>query len=135
LDAVTKLAKQQRQTRALRRKAGYHFCPPASFSVKPLQPISGSNPMVMVQKLCEKDRVAGSTFAPASIHPQTIGREERYHEWLKLEHLYRVLPNNRSELIEVVSSYGQLYNYERLHMTLGYRTPPTVYLTKDGQKL
>jgi transposase InsO family protein len=68
-------------------------------------------------------------------HPQTIGREERYHGSLKLEHLYRVLPNNRTELIEAVRSYRQFYNYERLHMSLGYRTPAAVYLTKDGQKL
>jgi putative transposase len=68
-------------------------------------------------------------------HPQTIGREERYHGSLKLEHLYRVLPNNRTELSEAVSSYRRFYNYERLHMSLGYRTPGAVYLTKDGQKL
>ena len=67
-------------------------------------------------------------------HPQTIGREERYHGSLKLERLYRVLPNNRTELVEAVSSYRYFYNYERLHMSLGYRTPATVYLTKDGQK-
>jgi putative transposase len=66
-------------------------------------------------------------------HPQTIGREERYHGSLKLEHLYRVLPNNRTELIEAVSNYRQFYNYERLHMSLGYRTPAAVYLQKDGQ--
>ena len=65
-------------------------------------------------------------------HPQTIGREERYHGSLKLEHLYRVLPNNRTELVEAVSSYRRFYNYERLHMSLGYRTPAAVYLTKDG---
>jgi transposase InsO family protein len=65
-------------------------------------------------------------------HPQTIGREERYHGSLKLEQLYRVLPNNRSELVEAVGSYRRFYNYERLHMSLGYRTPAAVYLTKDG---
>ena len=68
-------------------------------------------------------------------HPQTIGREERYHGSLKLEHLYRVLPNNRTELIEAVKSYRQFYNYERLHMSLGYRTPAAVYLNKDGHQL
>lgn len=68
-------------------------------------------------------------------HPQTIGREERYHGSLKLEHLYRVLPGNRSELIEAVRSYRKFYNYERLHMSLGYRTPAAVYLTNDGHKL
>jgi len=68
-------------------------------------------------------------------HPQTIGREERYHGSLKLEHLYRVLPNNRTELIEAVKNYRRFYNYERLHLSLGYRTPAAVYLNKDGQKL
>ena len=61
-------------------------------------------------------------------HPQTIGREERFHGSLKLERLYRVLPRNRTELIEEVKSYRQFYNYERLHMSLGYRTPAAVYL-------
>ena len=68
-------------------------------------------------------------------HPQTIGREERYHGSLKLENLYRLLPTNRTELIEAVKNYRQFYNYERLHMSLGYRTPAAVYLTKDGHKL
>ena len=36
---------------------------------------------------------------------------------------------NRSELIEAVSSYRRFYNYERLHISLGYRTPAAVYLT------
>lgn len=66
-------------------------------------------------------------------HPQTIGREERYHGSLKLEHLYRVLPNNRTELMDAVRMYRQFYNYERLHMSLGYRTPAAVYLTMNGQ--
>ena len=61
-------------------------------------------------------------------HPQTIGREERYYGSLKLEHLYRVLPSNRTELIEAVKNYRRFYNYERLHMSLGYRTPAAVYL-------
>ena len=65
-------------------------------------------------------------------HPQTIGREERFHGSLKLERLYRVLPRNRTELIEEVNSYRQFYNHERLHMSLGYRTPAAVYLNKDG---
>lgn len=68
-------------------------------------------------------------------HPQTLGREERYHGSLKLEYLYRVLPRNRTELIAAVRSYRQFYNYERLHMSLGYRTPAAVYFTKGGQKL
>ena len=68
-------------------------------------------------------------------HPQTIGREERYHGSLKLEYLYRVLPKNRTELIDAVKHYRQFYNSERLHMSLGYRTPAAVYSTRDGHKL
>ena len=64
-------------------------------------------------------------------HPQTIGREERFHGSLKLEHWYRTLPRNRTELIEAVQAYRQFYNHERLHMSLGYRTPAAVYLNKD----
>jgi hypothetical protein len=47
-------------------------------------------------------------------HPQTIGREERFHGSLKIERLYLVLPRNRTELIEAVKSYRQFYNHERL---------------------
>lgn len=61
-------------------------------------------------------------------HPQTIGREERYHGSLKLEHLYRVLPKDRAELVREVEKYRSFYNHERLHMSLGYRTPAAVYL-------
>ncbi len=69
----------------------------------------------------------------AKSHPQTLGREERYHRSFKLEHLYRVSPHNRTELIEAVKTYRSLYSYERLHMSLGHRTPATIHLTKDGQ--
>ena len=68
-------------------------------------------------------------------HPQTIGRQERFHGSLKLEHLYRVLPRNRTELIEAVKAYRQFYNHERLHMSLGYRTPAAVYLNGDSIEL
>jgi transposase InsO family protein len=38
-------------------------------------------------------------------------------------------------LIEAVKSYRWFYNYEELHVSLGYRTPAAVYLTRDGQEL
>ena len=61
-------------------------------------------------------------------HPQTIGREERFHGSLKLERLYRVLPENRDELASEVKSYREFYNHERLHQSLEYLTPAQVYL-------
>jgi len=48
-------------------------------------------------------------------HPQTIGREERFHGSLKLEWLYRYLPTNRQELVERVAEYRSFYNGERVH--------------------
>jgi putative transposase len=66
-------------------------------------------------------------------HPQTIGRQERYHGSLKLEHLYRILPANRKELLEEVNHYRQFYNHKRLHMALNYRTPAAVYLEHIAQ--
>lgn len=62
-------------------------------------------------------------------HPQTIGREERYHGSLKLEWLYRHLPGNRSDLVDQVDEFRRFYNHERLHESLDYRTPASVYLT------
>lgn len=67
-------------------------------------------------------------------HPQTIGREERYHGSLKVEHLYRVLPRDRAELELEVEKYRHFYNYERLHMSLGYRPPASVYLKNQTGK-
>jgi transposase InsO family protein len=61
-------------------------------------------------------------------HPQTVGREERFHGSLKLEWLYRYLPKNRQELVERVAEYRSFYNGERVHESLDYRTPASVYL-------
>ena len=61
-------------------------------------------------------------------HPQTIGREERYHGSLKLEWLYRYLPKDRQELVTRVAEYRSFYNHHRLHESLNYRTPASVYL-------
>ena len=66
-------------------------------------------------------------------HPQTIGREERDHGSLKLEWLYRHLPRDRSELVDQVECYRRFYNHERLHESLDYRTPTSVYLTTMNQ--
>ena len=67
-------------------------------------------------------------------HPQTIGREERFHGSLKIERLYRRLPRNRAELVLEVESYRWFYNFERLHQSLGYLTPAQVYLNQTGSE-
>lgn len=68
-------------------------------------------------------------------HPQTIGREERFHGSLKLEWLYRYLPRNRQELIERVADYRTFYNFKRVHQNLGYATPASVYLTSIAVRM
>lgn len=65
-------------------------------------------------------------------HPQTIGREERFHGSLKIERLYRTMPRNRAELVAEVESYRRFYNFERLHQNLGYLTPAQVYLKQTS---
>lgn len=62
------------------------------------------------------------------LHP---GRPSATEANLHLGHV-RVLPSNRMELIEEVKNYRQFYNHDRLHMSLGYRTPAALYLNKDG---
>lgn len=61
-------------------------------------------------------------------HPQTIGRQERYHGSLKIEWLYRYLPKHRPELVDRVADYRSFYNYEHVHQNLEYRTPASAYL-------
>lgn len=68
----------------------------------------------------------------ASIIRRPLAAKNASMDQLKLEHLYRVLPRNRTELIQAVKVYRQFYNHERLHISLGYRTPATVYLNKDS---
>ena len=65
-------------------------------------------------------------------HPQTIGREERFHGSLKLEWLYRHLPRNRQELMERVAEFRAFYNNQRLHQHLGYQTPASVYVANGA---
>jgi putative transposase len=76
-----------------------------------------------IEKHDRLDHIRGQKY-----HPQTIGREERYHGSLKLEWLYRYLPKNRSELVDQVAAYRAFYNHERVHESLEYRTPASVYL-------
>ena len=48
--------------------------------------------------------------------------------------MYRVLPNNRTELIEAERPIGGLQLGEATYQP-GYRTPAAVYLTRNGQEL
>lgn len=83
----------------------------------------------------------GSTFArfiasrPELTHvrtrrksPQTNGVIERYHAAIKIEHLWRDLPADATEMTRMVHAFRQLYNHVRPHETLAGARPIEAYL-------
>ncbi len=53
-------------------------------------------------------------FARANIIHKRLDVRSDITDQMKLEQLYQALPNNRTELIEAISSDRRFYNYERL---------------------
>ena len=51
--------------------------------------------------------------------PQTNGVIERYHGAIKIEHLWRDLPADGTEMTRMVDAFRQLYNHVRPHEALG----------------
>ncbi len=80
-----------------------------------------------------------STLAAAGIRISMDGRGrvfdnsfiERLWRTLKYEHLYLMDYTTVPELEGGLHAYIQFYNHERLHQSLGYRTPAIVYATED----
>jgi transposase InsO family protein len=85
----------------------------------------------------------GSTFArfidsrPELTHvrtrrksPQTNGVIERYHGAIKIEHLWRDLPADGTEMARMVDDFRQLYNHVRPHETLHGARPIEAYLAE-----
>ena len=78
-----------------------------------------------------------STLAAAGIRISMDGRGrvfdnifiERLWRTLKYEHLYLMDYTTVPELEGGLHAYIQFYNHERLHQSLGYRTPASVYAT------
>ncbi|MGC1582406.1 MAG: IS3 family transposase [Candidatus Acidiferrales bacterium] len=52
---------------------------------------------------------------------------ERFWRTLKHEHILLHVYDNINDLKASIDAYIQLYNYERLHQNLGYKTPAEVY--------
>jgi len=61
--------------------------------------------------------------------PQTNGVIERYHGAIQIEHLWRQLPADGTQMTEMVDAFRQLYNTIRPHETLAGARPIERYLT------
>lgn len=62
----------------------------------------------------------------APFHPQTNGKDERFHRTLKLEVLHQK-SYKKKEIQEVFNAWRHKYNYERPHEALKGRTPSHRY--------
>ena len=62
-------------------------------------------------------------------------RMERFWWSLKVENLYINSYQSMEELRNAVNQYVQFYNTQRLHSSLGYRTPSEVYRTSNKGKV
>jgi putative transposase len=60
--------------------------------------------------------------------PQTNGVIERYHGAIKIEHLWRALPADGTEMTVMVENFRQLYNHIRPHEALAGDRPIEAYL-------
>jgi transposase InsO family protein len=62
------------------------------------------------------------------LHPQTQGKDERFHRTLKLEVINRrPVWHNNPEVQSVFNDYRPVYNFERPHEALGYDVPGSRY--------
>ncbi|MEE9265022.1 MAG: IS481 family transposase [Vicinamibacteria bacterium] len=60
-------------------------------------------------------------------HPQTLGKDERFHRTLKAELLSRHRFRNLEDCQRQFDSWREVYNFERPHESLDMRTPSKVY--------
>lgn len=58
-------------------------------------------------------------------HPQTQGKIERFHQTLKRWLRARPAPASIDELQALLDEFAHWYNHERLHRSIGRRTPAT----------
>lgn len=63
----------------------------------------------------------------APYHPQTNGKDERFHRTLKLEVLHECEYKNCKEMQEVFDKWRHVYNYIRPHDALGGKPPSSRY--------
>ena len=58
---------------------------------------------------------------------------ERFWRNVKYEHLYLYAYEDRVSLYQGLSQYVEFYNQERLHQSIEYLTPATLYLVNEQE--
>ena len=63
----------------------------------------------------------------APYHPQTNGKDERFHRSLKLEVLHQKQYRNFAHIQKEFDNWRNIYNYKRPHQGIDNKTPSTRY--------
>jgi putative transposase len=86
--------------------------------------ISDNGPQFIAKDFKEYIRLMGMTHVRTSpFYPQSNGKLERWHKSLKTECIRPKSPISLADARDLVESYVNEYNHERLHSAIGYITP------------
>lgn len=69
----------------------------------------------------------------APYHPQTNGKDERFHRTLKLEVLHQREYNNHKHMQSTFDQWQHIYNFKRPHQGINNQTPSTRYHTSSRE--
>jgi transposase InsO family protein len=69
----------------------------------------------------------------APYHPQTNGKDERFHRSLKLEVLHQRIYNNNRDIQVVFDKWQHCYNYQRPHQGINNKPPYSRYHVSSKQ--
>lgn len=73
------------------------------------------------------------TSAPGGRSPQTNGMIERYHGAIKIEALWRDLPDDGLQMTRTVDDFRELYNHVRPYEALAGDRPIERYLLQGSR--
>jgi len=86
--------------------------------------ISDNGPQFLAKEFKEFIRLSGMTHVRTSpYHPQSNGKQERWHATLKRECIRPQTPLSLEDARRIVENFVQRYNAVRLHSAIGYVTP------------
>jgi transposase InsO family protein len=86
--------------------------------------ISDNGPQFIAKDFKEFVRLCGMTHVRTSpFYPQSNGKIERWHQSLKKEAIRPKTPTTLAEARQVVATFVEHYNYQRLHSAIGYIAP------------
>lgn len=105
--------------------------------------ISDNGPQFIAKDFKEFVRFCGMTHVRTSpFYPQSNGKIERWHQSLKKEAIRPKTPTTLAEARQVVATFVEHYNHQRLHSAIGYIAPAdrlhgrdTVIFQQRKQKL